>query len=619
MAWYPCHHAVPIPFRSYRAHSPLWSIYCSGRRILVPAPYCPHMTRNDECWTDVGLQYAKLGWAVVPFHATARAYLTPRKVKLRECTCGEVGHTPHPWEDPHELASSNPAIIRSWSSPEDGGHEQGHLGVLLGARSELVGLLASKREGGFASLQALEEDHGELPLTPTMTMSFREKYVHFFHWPFETHADEITIGPGVRLLGSGHIIRLPDTITPDRRYRDGFNWRVHPGQEQPARLPEWIIDNAELTTREPPIDPNGSPASTVSGRASGLQERSEEELFGGDGAEDPTFAPTKSKDAVSAQDGSGHRNGSAASRPSMSSRGRRESLQSVDSEPGRLTQPGLIESPLPFRVHDQAEVRNRTTLDWLLRPWLMRRGITVLTGPSFTAGKSTFLFHMIAALRAGEAFLEGEATKSDVALITEMDPYFFSEAAYQAGLDKKPDLDCVEVLYEQDIPSMSLKRLFRSLKEHCTHGTLMVDSSAILLERTGGRCKDPRQEVAYWLRWIARTGLAVCVTMPTRQEATLRDALDDLGPLAELADTVMHLRPPRQERPFLTGGPDLFEGERISLALRRRLTAVSRFSSVPSRSIIELGPNGYEFVYNKPTRANVDRSALPAQQLSLAN
>jgi hypothetical protein len=288
--------------------------------------------------------------------------------------------------------------------------------------------------------------------------------------------------------------------------------------------------------------------------------------------------------------------------------------------PGRVVRRVGLEFPLPFRVHDRSDVINNASLDWMVRPWLARRSITVLSGPSLTAGKTTFLLHMIAALRSGGRFLGAEALPSEVALLTDMEPHLFSDAAFQSGLTKPEVLDGLEVLYDEEVPVCSLKRLMYAVEAHCRGviDTVMVDSGRLLLARAAQQ-SDRRREVARWLRWLARSGLAVLITVPTPHRMEIDSVLEHLGPLADEADTVMHLQRTAHEQPTFFGRPDLFEGERILKAQRRRLTAESNLGCVPSRTLIRLGPEGYSYMYTQPERRQEDVAQLPGTQLSLAH
>jgi hypothetical protein len=266
------------------------------------------------------------------------------------------------------------------------------------------------------------------------------------------------------------------------------------------------------------------------------------------------------------------------------------------------------------------ELTNEASMRWMVHPWLAHRSITLLTGPALTAGKTTFVFHLIKALRTGGTFLEAEARRCEVALYTEIEPTQFGDLAYQVGLNRKPELDGVEVLYDCEAPACGVDRLLYEISEHCSGmiDTLIIDSGRLLLDRSTGGADDPRREVGRWLRWAARRGLSVLMTLPTPQGATLADTLDQLGPLAQAVDTVMHMRRTREDPSALLKSPDLFDGERLTKGRQRRLTAASNLGGVPSRSIIRLGPDGYEYVYNRPARYAEPGRELPGAQLSLA-
>jgi len=81
----------------------------------------------------------------------------------------------------------------------------------------------------------------------------------------------------------------------------------------------------------------------------------------------------------------------------------------------------------------------------------------------------------------------------------------------------------------------------------------------------------------------------------------------------------MHLRGATEDTSSLLKSPDLFQGERLTKGRWRRLSAVSNFGGVPSRSVIRLSPSGYEYVYTHPTRLDEEKEReLPGANLALA-
>jgi hypothetical protein len=114
------------------------------------------------------------------------------------------------WNTVHNFASNNPAKIIEWWSE----WPTADIGAVPDSSGRFV-MSACKQEGGLDSLDALEDELGELPAE----FSYENHYGDMFLWfPGSTHTSHHKIGQGLHLLGPGNVVFLPDSFTPHLDY-----------------------------------------------------------------------------------------------------------------------------------------------------------------------------------------------------------------------------------------------------------------------------------------------------------------------------------------------------------------------------------------------------------------
>lgn len=111
---------------------------------------------TDEQIVDAALTYAHRGWSVVPIH-TPR----PEGCSCRRSACPTVGKHPHIQWETHMRKTATEETITGWWQRWPGGN----VGVVTGSVSDVVVLDVDPRSNGDASLQALEDCWGALPVT----------------------------------------------------------------------------------------------------------------------------------------------------------------------------------------------------------------------------------------------------------------------------------------------------------------------------------------------------------------------------------------------------------------------------------------------------------------------
>lgn len=188
---------------------------------------------------DYALHYASLGMQVLPLH-----YITP----AGQCSCGGPTVNPkckpgkHPFSRlvPHGVldASNDLNKVREWFS-----NNPYNVGLATGWGGNIFVLDRDDRDGGDASLAALEVQHGKLPQTLTQITGGGVHYV--FQMPpqldIKNSAGKIAPGLDVRANG-GYVVAAPS------RHENGkhYSWQSDglPQRDEIASAPQWLIELA---------------------------------------------------------------------------------------------------------------------------------------------------------------------------------------------------------------------------------------------------------------------------------------------------------------------------------------------------------------------------------------
>lgn len=520
--------------------------------------------RRTRSWVDVALSYAQLGWYVVPFHDASTG----------KCTCGDARCTrgPHPWTTVPlaEQATSDPEEIRAWSKTAP----RGHAGLLVGAASDTVVLEVSGREGGKDALKALEHEHKPLPDVPVMVVD-AHRYLRFFTHPGRSIPESTTLDQGLRLRGDGHVLLLPDrTTTAGRSIR---RWLIPPTRYSPTLPPEWLRNQAGISHGD------GASSETPSignARASKSSERPDYEERGDRDAAAPR-APLRAETP-------------AASRTVPADESQRAPADDVLAP---------SEKTLPFRTYTELDLYKLADPVWYVKPWIAQGGVTVVSGPGKTAGKTTLLLHMMRRLLAEESFLSEPCTKTEVAYVTEQSSSTFSRGLIEADLRDDDTLRRLHVLYNHQIKGAAWPDVMRGCRDFCSDRMvelLVIDSLAPFGEAATLEEDLRRPSFVHPLLKTCRRDIATCIVLPTAQEATGERVLDRLGCLQPHVDTLIHVQP--SER-----------GERC-----RDIHAFSRFKAVPSRLTVRL--DGTAYSVHRPMHAMTGEQAQrPARRAPLSS
>jgi putative DNA primase/helicase len=197
--------------------------------------------------SDAALDYARLGWRLIPVHAMRDGLCTCRRV---DCPAPAK----HPAIDRWQVSASNePGVLTAWFRGDY------NVGLVLGA-SDMVAVDIDTHGGdGYATVAALEDRLGPLPRTVTALTGGGGE-----HRLFQSPACDLRvgIGPAVQLLrGRQQILVSPSIHRSGRAYQ----WKPGhaPGDVDVACLPgAWIDEFRPAAPKPPPRSPAPSSAPT---------------------------------------------------------------------------------------------------------------------------------------------------------------------------------------------------------------------------------------------------------------------------------------------------------------------------------------------------------------------
>ncbi len=273
------------------------------------------------------------------------------------------------------------------------------------------------------------------------------------------------------------------------------------------------------------------------------------------------------------------------------------SLKMVSAHPRKEV---WAETKLSFRTGAELAAEAPGAVEWVAPPWVARGCITELAGKVKTAGKTTFVTHLVRAVLEGAPFLGQGTSKTAVVFLTEQPPASFHVAMSRAGLVGRDDF---VVLHWNTTVGLSWEIVACSALRECGERgarLLVVDS----LSQFAGLVGDAENNAGDALLAMqplqkgAAEGLGVIVVRPERKSGGLvGDSGRGSSAFAGAVDTLISLRRPEgNHRPTL-----------------RILQAISRFNDMPDQLMIELTPAGYLSL-----GCSADVAALEAQKTILA-
>lgn len=204
---------------------------------------------------DAALYLTARGGKVFPLHG-----MRPDASGRLVCTCGnpacdDAGKHPMAKFAPSGLknATAHEHIVRHWFTAEP----LANVGLVTG---RTIALDVDPRHGGDVSLEALEAEHGPLPLTTRALTGGGGQHI-FFKVPAgieirNSTGDSGGLAPGLDIRGSGGYVVAPPSLHMSGRT---YAWSVdhHPDEVAPADMPAWLVQALQQpstgTARDPSI------------------------------------------------------------------------------------------------------------------------------------------------------------------------------------------------------------------------------------------------------------------------------------------------------------------------------------------------------------------------------
>ena len=112
----------------------------------------------------------------------------------------------------------------------------------------------------------------------------------------------------------------------------------------------------------------------------------------------------------------------------------------------------MAERKLVFRTAKEIATRTPDSVPWLVQPWVAAGAITQVVGKPKTAGKTTWVLHMVRAVLDGVDFMGSRTRKTPVVVLTEERETTFREALRRSGLLDRDDLIVLQWRHTLGVP-----------------------------------------------------------------------------------------------------------------------------------------------------------------------
>lgn len=200
-----------------------------------------------------------------------------------------------------------------------------------------------------------------------------------------------------------------------------------------------------------------------------------------------------------------------------------------------------------FRSGEELRRSSGTANGRLNLPWTVPGGLSILTGPPKTAGKSSWVLNVALHLSAGEPFLGFENPPSDVVLLADTSPANLRELLAQASfVDRDRALSRLHVLHPRDVVrddwASTLGRAYRHVSR-IDADLLVIDCLDRYVRLKGGHQPTMSEEVVHKLTAQSPPDCPVLGVKSTdcTPEESMSATIDRLNLLGVSADAVLRL------------------------------------------------------------------------------
>lgn len=425
-------------------------------------------------WIESALDYNSHGWSVVP--------IKPFKTNIK------VGPLVENWDS---LGAGDRRSIKKWRYR----WKDASLALVAGRRSGVVVLEVHEDRGGQDIVKRHYAKWSALGSRTPHARTWDGRHFLFFELPLGVVAGDIKLSAGVRLLGEGALVPLPNETRQSNYGR--FKWLSPPGMEFPDVLPRSIRKELHLLDR---VDADPTPRSQIDERT-------------------PTKAPVESHtDPVAAE-----------LQPKTG--------EDYEGKKGRDT--------VSISLTSASSILGRQDTDWVVSPWAKQGSVTILQGTTKSAGKSagktTFALGMSRAVAGGEPFLEASTLQSPVVYLSEQGRASLHAALGSFATSRCRSMEHLYLLSSDAIPGVPFPVLAESIMESAIDiGARLIVIDTIdrfaAINRHGSGFDDPSFLDA--ICKLRATGLALLLVTHTYKFGSPR-----LGLLSSVADTVVELIP----------------------------------------------------------------------------
>ena len=450
---------------------------------------------TEWTWSQQACVYARdWDWNVLP--------LSPRVGCGNDATpvVKQLGATP--LIEP-EKASSDPDVIEAWGSR----FEDIEIGIVTGAESGVLGLEVKTGEFGGGEKGLFRDRLLEVGGGHPAFVGGGRAYVLIPYAHVDAPLPPITKRRGAVLHGDGSIVYAPwrrfqwaDThLSKDR----GSSREVVEVALSMFRLEHHLTPDPE---KESPTEQRSEKPNRSKSRPENTPERGE---HGRDEAAKDSPLPWQREDG------------------------------------GKETTGGLTSgSDQYFRSGEQLRCSSdgESHLDL---PWTVPGGLSVLTGPPKTAGKSSWVLSLASRLAAGDAFLGTEASPSTVVMLADSSPATMRELLAWHELSEE-SLARLHIAHPQDLARAGWGQVFESAFEHARQvgaDLLIADCLDQYITFKGGPEPTESSRVIHRLTARAPSDLPILSvkSTPCSAEEPLSRTIDRLGLLGIGADAVVRL------------------------------------------------------------------------------
>jgi hypothetical protein len=243
----------------------------------------------------------------------------------------------------------------------------------------------------------------------------------------------------------------------------------------------------------------------------------------------------------------------------------------ADAFPNVTERPAAEESAPTFHTAEEIARLAPSEVTWVAKPFIAQGALTVLDGKPKSAGKTTFLSHVVRKVLAGEPFLGEATTRTPVVLLTEERPVTFRRVLERAGLTESCDL---HVLFRDEIHGQSWADVAKAARARCdeTGAKLLIVDTLGAFAVGFERSPESMRAALAPLYDAARSRLAVLAVRHERKSGgTVGESGLGSTTMTAGVDIVLAL-----QRPKNYSGPG------------RMLYARSRFDETPEETAIEL-------------------------------